>query len=147
LWGGYQDYTAVLSCIAVIIIITMTRPLLKISLFYCSNSISPADLNYLSSRLENIELNTISVPCSGKVDIEYIMKSIETGSDRAILIGCEGGECKYLQGSIRARKRIDAINEILNEVGLGSECVSFIPRVNTDRPHKIVYEINTAIGR
>jgi F420-non-reducing hydrogenase iron-sulfur subunit len=125
----------------------MTSMPLKISLFYCLNCISSADINYLSSRLEDVELNAIGVPCSGKVNIQYLMKSIETGTDQAILIGCGMGDCRYLQGSIRAQKRIDAINEILSEMGLGGECVRFISRDNIDRQHKIVYEVKTAIGR
>lgn len=124
----------------------MTSLPTKISLFFCSNSISHEDIKYLSSRLENVELNTISVPCSGKVSIQYILKSIETGSDRAILIGCGIGDCRYLQGSIRTRKRIDAINDLLDEMGLGNECVKFISRDNIDRQHKIVYDISNAIG-
>ena len=95
------------------------NPSIKISLFHCLNSISSEEIHRFSSQLEEVELNTISVPCSGKVAIEYILKSIETGSDIAIIAGCMAGECKFLQGNVRAQKRIEAMNNLLVETGYG----------------------------
>jgi coenzyme F420-reducing hydrogenase delta subunit len=118
---------------------------IKISLFHCSNSISPEEINKISSQLSEFELNTISVPCSGKIAIEYILKSIETGSDTAILAGCMTGECKLLQGNLRARKRIDAINDLLNETGMGSDCVSFIQIDNKNKTENIINELTNCI--
>jgi F420-non-reducing hydrogenase iron-sulfur subunit len=117
----------------------------KISLFHCSNSISPAEIKQISLQLNEFELNAISVPCSGKIAIEYILKSIETGSDTAILAGCMTGECKLLQGNLRARKRIDAINNLLNEAGMGSDCVSFIQIDNKNKTENIIHELTSCI--
>ena len=116
---------------------------IKISFFHCSNSISPEELNRISSQLEEVELNTISVPCSGKVGIEYILKSIETGSDSTILSGCMVGECNFLQGNLRAQKRIDAINDLLVETGLGNNCVRFIHLDNKNKTECIINEIKS----
>ena len=123
----------------------MKNPSIKISLFHCSNSISPEEINQISSQLSEFNLNTISVPCSGKIAIEYILKSIETGSDTVILAGCMTGECKLFQGNLRARKRIDAINELLNEAGMGSDCVSFIQIDNKNKTENIISEITNCI--
>jgi coenzyme F420-reducing hydrogenase delta subunit len=123
----------------------MKNPSIKISLFHCSNSISPEEINQISSQLSEFELNTISVPCSGKIAIEYILKSIETGSDTAILAGCMTGECKLLQGNLRARKRVDAINDLLNETGMGSDCISFIQIDNKNKTENIINELTGCI--
>jgi coenzyme F420-reducing hydrogenase delta subunit len=95
--------------------------------------------------LGQCEINTISVPCSGKIAIEYILKSIETGSDTVILAGCMMGECKLLQGNLRARKRIDAINDLLNETGMGSGCVSFIQIDNKNKTENMIHELANCI--
>jgi coenzyme F420-reducing hydrogenase delta subunit len=123
----------------------MKNQSIKISLFHCSNSISPQEINQIGSHLGQCEINTISVPCSGKIAIEYILKAIETGSDTVILAGCMMGECKLLQGNLRARKRIDAINDLLNETGMGSDCVSFIQIDNKNKTENIINELANCI--
>ncbi len=118
------------------------NPSIKISLFHCLNSISPEGINRLNSQLDGVELNVISVPCSGKIGIEYILKSIEIGSDIAIVTGCMTGECKFLQGNLRAQKRIEAVNNLLIETGAGGECIWFI---HLDNKNKAEYTINELI--
>jgi coenzyme F420-reducing hydrogenase delta subunit len=117
----------------------------KISLFHCSNSISREEIDRIVSQLGKCELNTISVPCTGKIAAEYILKSIETGSDIAILAGCMTGECKLLQGNLRALKRIDAVNDLLNETGMGSDCVRFIQIDNKNKTDIITSELANCI--
>ena len=123
----------------------MKNQYVKISLFHCANSISREEINQIGSQLSQCELNTISVPCSGKIATEYILKSIETGSDAAILAGCMTGECKLLQGNLRARKRIDAVNDLLNEAGTGSDCVWFIQIDNKNKTENIIQEVTSCI--
>jgi coenzyme F420-reducing hydrogenase delta subunit len=123
----------------------MKNQYIKISLFHCSNSISPEEINQIGSQLGQCELNTISVPCSGKIATEYILKSIETGSDTAILAGCMTGECKLLQGNLRARKRIDAINSLLNETGMGGDCVWFVQIDNKNKTENTISELTSCI--
>lgn len=112
----------------------MKNQVIRISLFYCSNSISEAELKSVADSLEGIILDTISLPCSGKVNLLYLLKSIETGSDGLILATCKYGECKYLQGNYRAKKRIDHVDELLSETGFGSGFVRF---VNLEEENKI----------
>jgi coenzyme F420-reducing hydrogenase delta subunit len=85
------------------------------------------------------------VPCSGKIATEYILKSIETGSDTAILAGCMTGECKLLQGNLRARKRIDAVNNLLDETGMGNDCVWFVQIDNKNKSENRVSELTSCI--
>ena len=123
----------------------MKNQYIKISLFHCSNSISPQEINQIGSHLGQCEINTISVPCSGKIAIEYILKSIETGSDTAILAGCMTGECKLLQGNLRARKRIDAVNNLLDETGIGDDCVWFVQIDNKNKTENRIDELTSCI--
>ena len=123
----------------------MKNQLIKISLFHCSNSISSEEINQIGSQLGQCELKSISVPCSGKIATEYILKSIETGSDTAILAGCMTGECKLLQGNLRARKRIDAVNNLLDETGMGDDCVWFVQIDNKNKSENRVSELTSCI--
>ncbi len=100
---------------------------LKIILFYCSNSINPEEIIKTGKKDKDIEIRVISLPCSGKVDLLYLLKAIETGADSAFLITCPQGECKNLEGNLRAKKRADAVNSILEEAGLEKERIIVIP--------------------
>lgn len=68
-------------------------------------------------------IRIIKVPCTGKVDIIYIMKSLESGVDGVYLVGCEEGNCHFTHGNIRARKRVERVKHILEQIGIEKERV------------------------
>jgi len=97
----------------------MNNRALKIYVFYCSNGLEqglPADG---FSRLDGIIVKTISLPCSGKIDIPYLMKAFETGADGAAIVTCKQNECQHLEGNLRANKRAEAVESLLEEIGMG----------------------------
>jgi F420-non-reducing hydrogenase iron-sulfur subunit len=66
-------------------------------------------------------VRVLRFPCTGKVDIDYIMKAFEKGVDGVIVAGCLEGGCHYQEGNLRARKRVDVLREVMAEVGLEPE--------------------------
>ena len=94
------------------------RPL-EIYLFHCSNSLDTEAIRRSFSETEKDDkLKTISLPCSGKLELIYLLKAFESGADGVVLITCKHGECRYLEGNLRARKRSGAIRTLLEEIGL-----------------------------
>ena len=94
------------------------RPL-EIYLFHCSNSLDIEALRRSFSENEKSDkLKSISLPCSGKLELIYLLKAFESGADGVVLITCKHGECRYLEGNLRAEKRVGAIRAILEEIGL-----------------------------
>jgi F420-non-reducing hydrogenase iron-sulfur subunit len=65
----------------------------------------------------NVKL--IKVPCTGRVDPIHIMQAFEGGADGVCVIGCLEGDCRYLAGNIRARRRIGYLKGLLDECGIG----------------------------
>lgn len=65
----------------------------------------------------------ISVPCSGRVDVIHILKALEEGADGVYVAGCMEGECHFVNGNIRAKRRVDAVKRILGEIGMEPERV------------------------
>ena len=98
------------------------RPL-KIYIFYCSNSLDIEALRWCCGQQTNDLLKTVSLPCSGKMELIYLLKSFETGADGVILITCRKGECRHLEGNLRAHKRAQAVSALLEEIGLAPECM------------------------
>jgi coenzyme F420-reducing hydrogenase delta subunit len=62
----------------------------------------------------------MSVPCTGKLEMEHILEAFEKGVDGVLIVGCLEGGCHYVEGNLRARKRTDRIRDVLDEIGLGS---------------------------
>jgi coenzyme F420-reducing hydrogenase delta subunit len=120
----------------------MNNQLTNISLFYCSNSLSTEEIQSCASQIEDVQINMISLPCSGRVNLLYLLKAIETGADGVILLTCPIGECTYIQGNLRAQKRAEAIDDLLVETGFGKGCIKCVPLQEKDKIGKVVEEIN-----
>jgi coenzyme F420-reducing hydrogenase delta subunit len=120
----------------------MKNQVIHISIFYCSNSLKQDELDFLGSKTEGIKINNIGLPCSGKVNLLYLLKSIETGSDGVILVSCKFGECKYLQGNFRAQKRIGYVNSLLSEIGFEGRHVRFVSLEDINNTQTLLSAIN-----
>lgn len=98
----------------------------KLTLFYCENSVDQNQLETYVHEEKDFLLNLISLPCSGKVDIPYLIKALEKNADVILLITCENGSCRFLQGNLRSSNRIAALQALLEETGLSSECIQIM---------------------
>ena len=65
----------------------------------------------------------IQVPCTGRVDVVHLLKAIESGADGVYVAGCLEGECHFLEGNLRARKRVEKARRILAETGMDANRV------------------------
>jgi F420-non-reducing hydrogenase iron-sulfur subunit len=97
----------------------MSNRALKTYVFYCSNSLEQNQLASVCSGLDGITVKTIGLPCSGKIDIPYLMKAFETGADGVVIVTCKQNECRHLEGNLRAQKRAEAVESLLEEIGMG----------------------------
>ena len=113
---------------------------LKLHTFYCSNCFKGDELNHLFGEEEGDEYKIISLPCSGKADLLYILKAFETGADGLALVTCPKNECHYLEGNLRATKRAEQANALLDEIGLGCNRVTVLP-INGNGTEEIVAKL------
>jgi F420-non-reducing hydrogenase iron-sulfur subunit len=65
----------------------------------------------------------VKLPCTGKVDALHLMKAFEEGADGVFVAGCLEGQCHYLTGNLRARKRVNYVKRLLEEVGIEGDRV------------------------
>jgi F420-non-reducing hydrogenase iron-sulfur subunit len=66
-------------------------------------------------------IKIILVPCTGKVDVLYILRAFEKGADGVYVVGCLEGDCHVNNGNFRARKRVEQAQKILDAIGVGGE--------------------------
>jgi len=68
-------------------------------------------------------IKVIQIPCTGRVDIVHILKAIEDGADGVYVAGCMEGDCHFVSGNLRARKRVEYVKKTLTELGIEPERV------------------------
>ncbi len=68
-------------------------------------------------------IKVIQVPCSGRVDILHLLKAIEDGADGVYIAGCLEGECHFLTGNLKARRKVNYVKKVLSELGIEPERV------------------------
>jgi len=79
-------------------------------------------------------IKIIRVPCTGKVDVIHILRSFEKGADGVYLVGCMEGDCHFNQGNFRARKRVEQVQKLLDDIGIGGERVRMYNLSSSEAP-------------
>lgn len=63
----------------------------------------------------------IRVMCTGMVDPKYVIKAFLGGADAVLVSGCNPGDCHYINGNFKARRRIKLLKEIFSQFGFENE--------------------------
>ena len=66
-------------------------------------------------------IRPIRMMCSGSVDLSYVIRALTSGADGVLIGGCHPGECHYLSGNYKARRRVTLLKAILGALGLEEE--------------------------
>jgi F420-non-reducing hydrogenase iron-sulfur subunit len=69
------------------------------------------------------DVRVLRLPCTGKIEVNYILAAFEQGVDGVMVAGCLEGGCHFIEGNLRARKRVERAKELLIEIGLEPERV------------------------
>jgi coenzyme F420-reducing hydrogenase delta subunit len=94
----------------------------KIIAFCCNFcAFAAADLAGAMRLQYSPSVRIIRLPCTGKVDPLHLMKAFEQGADGVFVAGCLEGQCHYLKGNLRAKKRVAYVKRLLAEVGIEPE--------------------------
>jgi len=80
------------------------------------------------------EIKIIMIPCTGRVDILHLLKAFEGGADAVFVAGCLEGECHYLMGNIRARKRVNKLKKDFTEIGMEPERLEMFNLSSSEGP-------------
>lgn len=57
------------------------------------------------------------IPCSGKIDAQYIFHALEGGVRGVYIVTCPLGKCTLAQGNYRAEVRVRTVRRLLEEIG------------------------------
>ena len=66
------------------------------------------------------------VMCSGRMDMLHLLKALENFADAAYIVTCPEGACRYFEGNLRAKKRVEKAKSIIESIGLERERIDII---------------------
>ncbi len=92
-------------------------------------------------------VRVLRLPCTGKIEVNYILTAFEHGIDAVIVAGCLEGGCHFLEGNLRARKRVQRAKKLLEEIGLEPERLEMFNLSSAEgtRFAEIVTEMNRRV--
>jgi coenzyme F420-reducing hydrogenase delta subunit len=115
--------------------------------FCCRHSGSAAADSAAALRLAfPAGLHLVSVPCSGKVDSLHVLKAFELGADGVLIFSCPEDNCRHLQGNVRAKKRVKALQGKLEELGLSADRLALCPIASIE-PHRFIEAVESMVER
>jgi coenzyme F420-reducing hydrogenase delta subunit/formate hydrogenlyase subunit 6/NADH:ubiquinone oxidoreductase subunit I len=91
----------------------------------------------------------VRLPCSGKVDITYILRAFESGADGVIVCGCLKGGCHFVEGNLHAEDRIKLTKDILEAIGISGERVDmyFISSAMAPKFVEVIKEVTEKLSK
>jgi F420-non-reducing hydrogenase iron-sulfur subunit len=84
-------------------------------------SYAGADLAGTSRKKYPANIKILRVPCSGRVDPLFVLKALYLGFDGVLVSGCHPGDCHYLTGNYRARRKMAITKNLLQYMGVNPE--------------------------
>jgi coenzyme F420-reducing hydrogenase delta subunit len=99
----------------------------EIVIYCCANfsAVSEEDAEKIIPE-DHAVLRISRLPCSGRTDVLYLLRSIEAGATMTMIVGCPEGQCQFVEGNLRARMRVRYANRLLAEAGLGEDRIQMV---------------------
>ncbi len=63
-------------------------------------------------------VRVVRVMCTGRIDPSFVMEAFSLGADAVLISGCHIGDCHYIAGNFKARRRIALTRKLLQEYGI-----------------------------
>ena len=77
-----------------------------------------ADLAGLNRMKYPADIRLLRVPCSGRVNPQYVLEALQRGADGVLVCGCHPGDCHYSTGNYYAKRRLMVFKRELEYIGL-----------------------------
>ena len=91
----------------------------KILAFTCKwCTYAGADLAGLNRMKYPADIRLLRVPCSGRVNPQFVLEALQRGCDGVIVCGCHPGDCHYSTGNYYAKRRMMIYKRLLEYIGL-----------------------------
>ncbi|HID43647.1 MAG TPA: hydrogenase iron-sulfur subunit [Archaeoglobaceae archaeon] len=94
----------------------------RILAFLCNwCSYAGADTAGLARMQYPSNVKSIRVMCSARVDPLFVLRAFAHGADGVLVAGCHLGDCHYVTGNYKAKRRMEKLQYLLQEFGIEKE--------------------------
>jgi F420-non-reducing hydrogenase iron-sulfur subunit len=85
----------------------------------------------------------VRVMCSGRVDVQFVLKAFAKGADGVLIGGCHPGDCHYQEGNYKALRRYRLLKRLLKQMGIEEERLrlEWISAAEGDRVRVVINEM------
>jgi len=91
--------------------------------FHCINAFADnTPLPFVGGN--DVEIKFIKLPCSSMVKDVFVLRAFEAGADGVVVLVCPEGQCRYVEGNIRAKKRVAWVKNLLDDIGIDGRRLS-----------------------
>lgn len=79
-------------------------------------------------------IRIIQLPCSGRVDILHLIRAFEDGADGVYVAGCMEGDCHFMTGNFKARRKVAYVKKVLEALGIEPERIEMFNMSSAEGP-------------
>lgn len=92
-------------------------------LAFCCNwcTYAGADLAGLNRMNYPADIRLLRVPCSGRVNPQFVLKALQSGCDGVLVCGCHPGDCHYTSGNYYAKRRMLIYKRLIEYSGFEAD--------------------------
>jgi F420-non-reducing hydrogenase iron-sulfur subunit len=116
----------------------------KIVAFFCNwCTYLAADLAGTSRIKYAPNAEVVRVMCSGRVDVQFVLRAFAKGADGVLIGGCHPGDCHYQEGNYKALRRYRLLKRLLKQMGIEEQRLrlEWISAAEGDRVRVVINEM------
>jgi F420-non-reducing hydrogenase iron-sulfur subunit len=113
--------------------------------YVCANCIPEGGRLARQWKQDDARVLVREVPCSGKMDAQYLLHALEGGARGLCVVACPKGECRLAQGNYRAEVRLRTLQRLLGEIGLEAERARLLHNSPDDAPGQLAEIVRQAV--
>jgi len=127
----------------------MPRQLVRpdVIVYLCANCMPPGSRLARQWVCQGAHVLVREVPCTGKMDAQYLLHGLEGGERGLCVAACPKGECHLTQGNYRAEIRLRTVQRLLAEVGFESGRMELVHCSPQDSPEQFDRLVHEAVER
>ena len=91
----------------------------------------------------------VRVMCSGRVDVQFVLKAFAKGADGVLIGGCHPGDCHYQEGNYKALRRYRLLQRLIRQMGIEEERLrlEWISAAEGDRVRVVIDDMVKTLKR
>ena len=119
----------------------------EVVVYLCKNCLPQSGRLPVQWTEAGMHVRVREIPCSGKIDAQYLLHALEGGVHGVCVLTCSKGKCTLTQGNYRAEIRVHTVQRLLKEIGLDPRRAEIINCPDDQSLDKITIMINDSARR